>query len=254
AGGGAAPEGDAPPPAPPTDAAAPASAAEPEAGALARNARAVELRAGVPLMSVILIDAGEEGVARAALHELSVPVTFAVDPTLSDAGDIVRGYRDAGHEVVTLARGLPPGATPSDLEETMTALLAATDGSVAVLDAATGGFQDDRALSAQMVSLADASGHGLLTYDRGLNGAARMAGQVGVPAATVFRLLDGARDNPFVIRRKLDRALFKARQDGHVIVVGHSYRDTVSAFYEWALEAAADEVQLVPVSAILTRE
>ncbi|TCM81473.1 divergent polysaccharide deacetylase family protein [Rhodovulum steppense] len=222
-------------------------------GALARNAVPFQPAADRPLFSVILIDAGEEGLDRAALMTFSFPVTFAVDPSRPDADEAMAAYRAAGYEVVALATGLPPGATPGDLEVALAAQHGLLDRAVAVMDVAGAGFQDDRALTAQMVAFAGETGHGLVTYDRGLNSAARLAGQAGVPQATVFRMLDENRPNAPTIRRILDRAVFKARQDGHVVMVGHSYSDTVTALYSWALEAEAEAVTLAPISAVLRR-
>ncbi|MCO8144343.1 divergent polysaccharide deacetylase family protein [Rhodovulum tesquicola] len=222
-------------------------------GALARNAVPFQPAADRPLFSVILIDAGEEGLDRAALMTFSFPVTFAVDPNRPDADEAMAAYRAAGYEVVALATGLPQGATPGDLEVALAAQQGLLDRAVAVMDVAGAGFQDDRALTAQMVAFAGETGHGLVTYDRGLNSAARLAGQAGVPQATVFRMLDEDRPNAPTIRRIMDRAVFKARQDGHVVMVGHSYSDTVTALYSWALEAEAEAVTLAPISAVLRR-
>lgn len=220
-------------------------------GALARNAAPFEPVAGRPLFSVILIDAGDQGLDRETLMTFSFPVTFAVDPTRPDAAEAVAAYRKAGYEVVALASGLPRGAVPADLEVALAAQEPILDRAVALMDVPAGGFQDDRAMTAQMAAFAGASGHGIVTFDRGLNTATRIADKAGVPQATVYRLLDGDRPNATTIRRMLERAVFKARQDGHVVVVGHSYSDTVTALYSWALEAAADQVSLAPLSTVL---
>ncbi|TCO72387.1 divergent polysaccharide deacteylase family protein [Rhodovulum euryhalinum] len=245
----------APPPESPESAAAEPGEAAPEQGlgALARNAVPFQPDPGRPLFSVILIDAGEQGLDRETLMTFSFPVTFAVDPMRPDAAETVAAYRAAGYEVVLLAAGLPEGAVPSDLEVALAARETLLGQTVAVMDVQRGGFQDDRALTAQMVDFAKASGHGIVTYDRGLNAAARLAGQAGVPQATVFRILDEDRPNAPTIRRILDRAVFKARQDGYVMMVGHSYSDTVTALYSWALEAEAEAVELAPASAVLRR-
>ncbi|TCP62016.1 polysaccharide deacetylase 2 family uncharacterized protein YibQ [Rhodovulum bhavnagarense] len=232
-------------------AASPGQEASQARGALGQFAVPFEAPGAGPLIAIVLIDAGAEGLDMAALRGLSFPVSFGVDPIRPDAESRVAAHLDAGQEVVTLVSGLPDGATARDIEVTMPRLLERTQGSVGILDAMTGGYQDSRELSAQMVALAQETGHGLLTYDRGLNGAARIAGQAGVPSATVYRVLDAMRENRFAIKRKLDRAVFKARQDGHVVLVAHTYPETVSALVEWALEGNAGDVRLVPVSVIL---
>ncbi|SIO09590.1 hypothetical protein SAMN05444722_0400 [Rhodovulum sp. ES.010] len=225
----------------------------PELGALARNAMVFSPDSVRPLFSVILIDAGSDGLAREALMTFSFPVTFAIDPTRPDAALAMEAYRAAGYEVVLLSTGLPEGAQPGDLEVTLAARDALLDEAVAVMAPEEGGFQDDRDLTAQIVEFAAESGHGIITHDRGLNTAARLAAQAGVPEATVFRVLDDSRPNVPTLGRMFDRAVFKARQDGHVVLVAHTYPETVTAFYAWALEAEVEEITLSPVSAVLRR-
>jgi polysaccharide deacetylase 2 family uncharacterized protein YibQ len=38
-----------------------------------------------------------------------------------------------------------------------------------------------------------------------------------------------------------------------VIVVGHTYSDTVTALFSWALGSRSEAVAMAPVSAVLTR-
>lgn len=230
------------------------AAAEPDPAslpALSRYAVPFQRDEGLPLFSVILIDEGAEGLDRAVLTTFSFPVTFAIDPTRPDAAEAMQAYRAAGFEVVLLARGLPQGAGASDVETSFGPALTRLDQTVAVMDAEVDGLGVQRPLIQQMLALLGDTGHGLLSYDRGLNTAQQMAQSAGVPAATVFRSLDGDRESAVVIRRYLDRAAFKAEQDGQVIMIGHSYPDTVTALFAWALEGGGDRVQLAPVSAIL---
>ncbi|MEX5726741.1 polysaccharide deacetylase 2 family uncharacterized protein YibQ [Rhodovulum iodosum] len=231
----------------------PAAAAEAmaEAGALARFATPVEAPGARPLFSIVMIDAGAEGLDRASLTTFAFPVTFAVDPTRPDAAEAMAAYRAAGYEVVALATGLPKDAEPKDVEVAMTRHLSVLSETVAVMDPAEAGLQSNRAAMRQLVSLLNDTGHGLITYDRGLNSAQQLASRAGVPATTVYRSLDAEREASPKIRRYLDRAVFQAAQDGAVVMVGHSYAETVAALYSWAQEDKAREVALVPISAIL---
>ena len=234
----------------------PGSTEEPETdpatlGALARYAVPFERQGDLPLFSVALIYAGSEGLDLSTLQTFTFPVTFVVDPTQPGAADAARELRRAGFEVVLLAAGLPDGAAPKDLEVTLGTYLADFPETVAVMTPPSGPLQSNRPLLRQLMQMADASGHGVLTYDRGLNTAEQIARSAGVPSAMAFRVLDAERESAPTIGRYLDRAAFKAAQDGYVVMVGHSYADTVTALFTWALEGAQGELQLAPLSAIL---
>ena len=104
---------------------------------------------------------------------------------------------------------------------------------------------------AQVVAAAGASGHGLVTFPRGLNTAQQIAERDGVPSALVFRDLDGDGQDGAAIRRTLDQAAFRARQGGEVILVGRAQPETITALTEWALGNRAASVTLAPVSAVI---
>ena len=116
-----------------------------------RFARRFDNPEGKPAFAILLIDTGAPDLDRAALAALPFPVTFAIDPTLPDAGTFAATYRAAGQEVVMLAAGIPQGATASDLEVTFAANADALPEAVAVLDLPSGGFQSDRPLATLVV-------------------------------------------------------------------------------------------------------
>lgn len=221
---------------------------------LQKYARAFENPEAKPLFSVILIDTGGADIDRAALAALPFPVTFALDPLAKTAAEASAVYRGAGQEVIMVATGIPPGATASDLEVTFQAHAAALPEAVAVIDTEFGAFQADRLLATQVVPILKAQGRGLISWDRGLNAADQVAQREGLAAGMVFRKLDGKSENKSAVRRALDRAAFKAAQDGRVIVIGQTLPETVGALMEWALEGRAASVALAPVSAVLTTQ
>jgi len=231
--------------------AAASPAAPADLGALARHAVPFEPEGEKPLFSVILIEAAEGGLDRAALTTFSFPVTFAIDPGRADAAEAARSFRDAGFEVVALADDLPAAATPQDVEVNIAAWQRAVPPAVAVMDPAEGGFGTDRAPLRAMMGVLDETGHGVISFDSGLNTIDQLARAAGVPSALVFRSLDARRENAATIRRYLDRAAFKAARDGHVVMVGHSYPQTVTALYQWMLDGKGNEVTMAPISAIL---
>ncbi|WP_186201800.1 polysaccharide deacteylase family 2 protein [Jannaschia seosinensis] len=219
-------------------------------GALDREAVAFDA-GGRPLFSVVLIHDPDAEVGRQALTELEFPVTIAIDPTQAGAVDAARAYRDAGHEVVLLADGLPEGGTPQDMEIALSGALSAVPQAIAVLDRGESGFIGDRrALGGLLPPLAEA-GMGLLAYPSGLGTGIARANRAGVPAATIFRALDADGERAASVGRHLDRATFEAVQDGAVVVVGRARSETVAALKAWRKEGRAEEVAAAPLSAVL---
>jgi len=204
-----------------------------------------------PLFAVILRDTGAPDLDRATLAALPFPVTFAIDPEAENATEAMAIYRAAGKEVVMLTAGLPDGATAQDLEQSFQTYDTILPETVAVMGPAKGGFQDSAVLSKLIVPVIAGQGRGLITFDRGLNSAAQNAQRQGLVSATVFRQVDGGGETVSVIRRYLDRAVFKAAQDGAAMVMGETLPDTITALTEWSLEGRATDVTLAPVSAIL---
>ena len=220
---------------------------------ISQFARKFDGAQGKPMFVILLHDVGSAGMSRDALAKLPFPVSFVVDPLATDAKAAQAAYRAAGQEVLTLANGIPPGATAGDVATTFQTLAAILPDSVALIDEDLGGFQDNRPLATLVLPVVQDQGRGLVTYDRGLNAADQIARRNGVPSAVIFRRLDGAGEGRDVIRRYLDRAAFKAAQEGQVVVIGDTRAETVAAILEWTVEGRAASVTLAPVTAVLAR-
>jgi len=216
-----------------------------------RYARAFSNPQGKPVFAIVLIDRGGPGLDRAALAALPFPVTFVLDPTLPDVAALANAYLSAGQEVAMLATAIPAGATAADLEVTFGAHAAALPQAVAVVDLAEGGFQGNRPLATQVIPIIQGQGRGLLTYDAGLNAADQVARRDQLRAGTIFRRIDPEGQPAGDIRRVLDRAAFKAAQDGRVAVVGEATPATVAALLEWTVEGRAAAVALAPATAVM---
>ncbi|WP_375281853.1 divergent polysaccharide deacetylase family protein [Pseudooctadecabacter sp.] len=233
--------------------------AEPEAEAAAASNALVDYAAsypdpaGKPLMSVLLIDDGSMSAAAAALSGLPFPVTIVLDAARADAEQAMEAYRADGFEVAVMAN-LPQGAQPSDVEVTFESVFAALPEAIAVLDMGQGGLQSDREVTAQAMEILADQGRGFVTVSQGLNMAGRAAEQSGVPATTVYRDLDADGQDARVIRRFVDQAAFRARQETGVVLVGRVRPDTISALILWGTANGEDQVALVPLSAVLTAE
>jgi polysaccharide deacetylase 2 family uncharacterized protein YibQ len=204
-----------------------------------------------PLMSIVLIDDGASPISLEALADFPYPISYAIDADWSGAAGAAREYRAAGLEVLAMA-DLPPGAAAADTEVAMQATLDAVPEAVAVMEGTGTGLQDSRAATEQLVPILQESGHGLLLFPEGLDTARKLIAREGVPAVTIFRDIDAEGQNAAAIRRFLDQAAFKARQDtAGVVVVGRLRAETVSALLLWGLQDRANSVALAPVSAIL---
>ena len=206
-----------------------------------------------PLFAILLRDIGDKGMPRAELLKLPFPVSIVLDPLAPDANAAMQAWRGAGQEVVIAMGGLPVGAEASDVAQTFQALSTSLPQAVALIDASGTTFQNDRPLASLVVPEVQSAGMGLVTFDEGLDAADQIARRNGVPAAQVFRRLDAKGEGGDVIRRYLDRAAFKAAQDGAVVVLGDTSADTVAAILEWTVEGKASGVTLAPLTAVLGR-
>jgi uncharacterized protein len=206
---------------------------------------------GKPLFAIVLLDTGAPDMDRAVWASLPLPVSFAVDPESPTAAEAMALYRAAGKEVIILPTTLPKGAQASDVETSLSAYAAMLPESVAVMSDPVAGFQDDRDLSSLVVPAIGAQGRGVLLFDKGLNSAAQIAQRDGIPYAMISRMIDTAGESVPVMRRYLDRAVFKAAQDGAAVVMGQTLPDTLSALTEWSLEGRAGDVTLAPISALM---
>jgi len=220
--------------------------------AIVRFAAAFENPENKPLMSVILLDDGLMGGTVSALKSLPFPVTVVLDPSTPDAAKKLQDYRDAGIEV-GVRSSLPAGATSSDVEVAFEATFSALPETVMLFDNGNGGLQNDRAVIEQALSDLKATGRGFVSVSSGLNAAFRAAKKANVPAGVIYRDLDGEGQDARVIRRFMDQAAFRARQESGVILLARIRPDTISALQLWGTANRSGQVALAPVSAILTR-
>ena len=206
-----------------------------------------------PLMSIVLIDSGDSPIGLEALASFPYPLSFAIDAASPTAQARMRRYREAGFEVLAMT-DMPLGATASDTEALLRAGLLEVPQAVAVMEGPQTGLQSDKAVSDQTAAILQETGHGLVLFPKGLNTAQKLALKSGVPAASVFRDFDSKGQNAAIIRRFLDQAAFKARQeDAGVIMVGRLQAETISALLLWGLQDRANRVALAPVSALLRK-
>ena len=220
----------------------------PRQPALLAHAAEPDAPAGLASMAVVLIDTGLSAEALARIMALGTGVTIGIDPARPDAAASLARVRAAGLEAVVL--------TPADLAaetaaSVMDGVLASHGEVVALLDRPSARIQSETALARVVLPRLASGGYGFVPYDIGLNTVLRAASELGIAAYPAFRDLDAGGENAATIGRYLTRAALKARQDGQVIMVGHTYPDTIEALEAFHGNSRAGEVALVPVSAIL---
>lgn len=217
-----------------------------------RYARPFDAAGGKPLFAILLEDRGGPA-NREDLAAMDLPLTVVIDPLSEGAADRAAIWRAGGQEVVLSLAGLPQGATPSDAEQMLSALADALPEAVAMIDPTGGQFQNNRTLATQVVAILAEQGRGVVTFDQGLNAADQVARREGLPSAVIFRRFDTDNATGPAVKRYLDRAVFKAAQEGEVAVIGALTPETVAGILEWAVEGRAATVSVAPLSALMAR-
>ncbi len=218
--------------------------------ALERYAAPFDAAETRPLMALILIDDGTLDAGPDLLRGIPFPITVALKPGRADAAAAMAAYRAAGVELVAMAQ-LPAGAQPADVEVSYGAAFAALPETVALLDAGSGGLQDDRGATTQAMAILAADGRGFITGSGLLNPALRAAERSAVPSGEIFRDLDGQGQDARAIRRFLDNAAFQARRESGVILLARLRPETISALILWGTANRDGQVAFAPVSAVL---
>ncbi len=203
-----------------------------------------------PEVSVVLMDDGSFDGAVSAVAGVAFPITVMLNPSVPNATERMKAYRAAGIEVGVLA-ALPASATATDVEIFFEAAFNTLPETVAVLDAGEAGLQSDPEVISQTIAALSEDGRGLVTVPRGLNSALRVADEQGVPTSLIYRNLDSENQDARVIRRFMDQAAFRARQESGVVLLGQIRGETISALIQWGAANRASQVTMVPISTVL---
>ncbi|MEL7114289.1 MAG: divergent polysaccharide deacetylase family protein [Pseudomonadota bacterium] len=204
-----------------------------------------------PRFGLILLDT--EDAPALDLTGLTLPVAVALDPLLPDATERMANLRAAGLEVLVLTP-LVEGATASDVEVAFQSFFASVSQAVAVMDVPDAVLQGDRQRAEQVVEILKATGHGLLTYDKGLNAILQVAETDAVPALKVTQVFDTGDSDAARMKRFLDQGAFRSGRDGQAVMVGYLRAETLETLSDWAQGNRAASVQMAPVSAILLQK
>ncbi|MDA0722231.1 MAG: divergent polysaccharide deacetylase family protein [Proteobacteria bacterium] len=223
------------------------------ASPLLRHAADFDYAADLPMIAVVLMDNALILDAPDVLSGLPFVPTIVLNAAAPDVTARMRAYRAAGIEVL-LQADLPQGALPSDLETTYIAAFGLVPEAIAIFSDGTGPEAQDRILADQALRLIGDEGRGFVTLPRGMGGALRTITADGVPVAQITRDLDGAGEARDAIERSLEQAALRARQLGHVVLLGRTTPETLAAIRNWAERSDPAQISLAPVSAILLQQ
>ncbi len=218
-----------------------------------------------PVLAVIVDDWGYDTKAAAPLLEYPFPLTIAVLPDLVLSGELSERAAAAGHEVI-LHQPMEPLA--GDLDLGPGGIMVAMDGAeieeqlhanLASLPVVAGvnnhmgsrATEDKRTMGHVLRVLKD---RGLFFVDSSTSSrsiAPLVAQELGVPHAENNLFIDNE-SNIDTIKEQLRKGLALAKTRGHAVVIGHVRWNTALALWEMIPEFLAEEVDLVPVSAIVT--
>ncbi|QPH53955.1 divergent polysaccharide deacetylase family protein [Pontivivens ytuae] len=251
-----APEAAAPPPSLP-DADPVTEAVAQERSPLRLNAARFNDPGGRALLSVVLVDLGEDQFPISTLDNLSLPVTIAIPADLPNAAQRAAAFRSAGVEVLAMI----PEGTLGDLNtldttsqrERLAEILAAVPQAVGLIDRTGGVVSSSTATAQAVVDYVELSGHALLVQPSiGLTQPDRLAEAANVPAATISRVLDASEGVP-AMQNALQRVAVDARSTGSSVVMGNSDAATITTLLTWAITSGNREIALAPVSAVVTQ-
>ncbi|WP_439508483.1 divergent polysaccharide deacetylase family protein [Yoonia sp.] len=223
------------------------------ASPLLRHAADFDYAADLPMIAVVLMDNALILDAPDVLSGLPFVPTIVLNAAAPDVTARMRAYRAAGIEVL-LQADLPQGALPSDIETTYIAAFGLVPEAIAIFSDGTGPEAQDRILADQALRLIGDEGRGFVTLPRGMGGALRTITADGVPVAQITRDLDGAGEAGDAIERSLEQAALRARQLGHVVLLGRTTPETLAAIRNWAERSDPAQISLAPVSAILLQQ
>ncbi|EAQ07336.1 divergent polysaccharide deacetylase family protein [Yoonia vestfoldensis] len=223
------------------------------ASPLLRYAADFDYAADLPMIAVVLMDNALILDAPDVLSGLPFVPTIVLNAAAADVTARMRAYRAAGIEVL-LQADLPQGALPSDVETTYVGAFGLVPEAIAIFSDGTGPEAQDRMLADQALRLIGDEGRGFVTLPRGMGGALRNITADGVPVAQITRDIDGAGETRDAIERSLQQAALRARQSGHVVLLGRTTPETLAAIRNWAERSDPSQISLAPVSAILLEQ
>ena len=209
-----------------------------------------------PFLSIILVDIGTAGVSQAELLKQTLPLTFAVDGSRTDAKRVAGDYRAAGFEIIALMNDdqVAELTTADAAIEVVQGYFHAVPDALAIVDAPTARLQKNRRILSPVLASLTGDAPGFLTYKGGLGTAAKETQEAGLPTGVITRYLDETYGSPSIIKRAIDRTTIEAAKNGAAILMAVATPSVLQGIAQWADSSAAAKVELVPVSSAMTRQ
>ncbi|MDC3309735.1 divergent polysaccharide deacetylase family protein [bacterium] len=204
----------------------------------------------LPKMSIILLDDGTHNINLDILEAFPYPITFALAPSWKGAAAAMKNYRRRDFEVIVLAE-FADDVIPEEARILLQNDLRRLPEAVAVMEAYQGSLRARPAMLERITKLIKSTGHGLVLLPKALGTVNALVVKTGVQTATISQRLDDKDQNARQIRKILDQAILKARNDGAVIVIGKFRYETIKALMLWGLQDRVNHVALAPISALL---
>jgi polysaccharide deacetylase 2 family uncharacterized protein YibQ len=212
-----------------------------------------------PLLGVILLDIGADGLDVDKLKKLNAPITIAILADASDASERALEYNDAGFEVIAMVSddnddALNKANNAAQVQNALDVTFSNVPHAIGLMDNEQGSLQKNNRMSGEIVNSLKATGHGLVTFAKGLNAIDRVAGAAGVRSAKIERAIDAKGEGKIQMVRYLDRASLDAGRDGSVIILGTTTKETVATIAVWLLSSKGQNLAIAPASAVLLME
>lgn len=209
-----------------------------------------------PFLSIILVDIGTAGVSQAELLKQTLPLTFAVDGSRTDAKRVAGDYRAAGFEIIALMNDdqVAELTTADAAIEVVQGYFHAVPDALAIVDAPSARLQKNRRILSPVLASLTGDAPGFLTYKGGLGTAAKETQEAGLPTGVITRYLDETYGSPSIIKRAIDRTTIEAAKNGAAILMAVATPSVLQGIAQWADSSAAAKVELVPVSSAMTRQ
>lgn len=211
-----------------------------------------------PLLSIVLLDIGADGIERKNLTSFGTAITFAIRADDPDARWADDAYREAGFEVLAMvpengAMKIGQRTPTVDISPFLKAYFDAVPGAIGLIDRPLGDLYRNIRVVDEVTDSLKSSGRALVVHERfGVNATLQVARSKDIPAGSILRVIDTERDES-AIRSALERAALEASKTGAAVVFGRTYPETVTTLITWLLSNSARSISVAPLSAVIKK-
>jgi polysaccharide deacetylase 2 family uncharacterized protein YibQ len=217
------------------------------------------------IVAIVIDDLGQDLKPAQELASLPYKVTFAIMPGLTQSKKVAELAGQKGREILLHlpmeyrgkngkpAQGmLRSNMTPMDFLNTLTDDIAAVPGAVGVNNHEGSSLTENK--EAMKFLMAELKARNLLFLDSlttPKSVAYATAREFGLHAGKRDVFLDNDSEHPDAIARQLQELGRIAKDRGQAIGIGHPHPETISELRKWLSAAAADGIEVVPVSKLM---